>query len=60
MNENAAARAAIALEMAAHTKMSNRRLILQFGTAEEKAQVLKDVMMDLTRDANATIVTESD
>ena len=30
------------------------------GAAEEKAQVLKDVMMDLTRDANASIVIESD
>ena len=60
VNENAAARAAIAVEMAAHIKMSNRSLIMQFGTAEEKAQILKDVMMDLRRDANATIVIESD
>jgi hypothetical protein len=60
VNENAAARAAIAVEMTAHTKMSNKRLILQFGTAEEKAQVLKDVMIDLTRDVNATIVIEGD
>jgi len=32
VNENAAARAAIVVEMAAHTKMSNKKLILQFGT----------------------------
>ncbi len=31
MKENATARAAIVVEMAAHTKMSNMRLILQFG-----------------------------
>jgi len=37
--------------MAAHTKMSNRRFILQFGTPEEKALVLKAVMHDLTNDA---------
>jgi hypothetical protein len=31
-DENAKSRAAIALEMAAHTKMANRRLIMLFGT----------------------------
>jgi len=46
--------------MAAHTKISKRRLILEFGIAEEKAKVLKDVMMDMPRDANAAIVIESD
>ena len=56
VNENAAARVAIAVEMAAPTKMSNRRLILQIGTAKEKAKLLKDVMMDLTRDNNAETV----
>ena len=59
-NENAAARAAIAGEMAAHTKMSNRRLILQFGSAEEKARVLKDVMVGLIGDSNAEIVIDDD
>ncbi len=60
VNENAATRATIAVEMVAHTMMTNIRLILQFGSAEEKAQVLKDGMMDLTRDVNASIVIESD
>ncbi len=48
VDENAAARAAIAREMAAHTKMANMRLILVFGTLEEKALILKDVMADLS------------
>ena len=65
VDENVAARNAIAVEMAAHTKMSNRKLILQFGTAEERARVIKDVLNDLTRDSNAadstsTIVLKDD
>jgi hypothetical protein len=45
--ENAKARAAIALEMDANTKMANRRLIMLFGTTEDRAQMLKDVKADL-------------
>ena len=59
-NENVAAIAAIAVEMAAHTKMSNKRLILQFGTAEEKARVLKDITMDLNAENNAKIVIDGE
>ncbi len=58
VDENAAATATIAVKMAAHTKMSNKKLILHFGSAEEKARVLKEIMMDLTQDANAEIVIE--
>jgi hypothetical protein len=53
VNENATDRAAIAMKMKAHTKMANMRLVMQFGTAEEKAMVMKDVMMDLTSANNA-------
>ncbi len=55
VNENAAAMAAIAVEMKAQTKMANKRLVLQFGTAEEKAMVMMDAMMDLTNVDNAEI-----
>ena len=47
-DETDTTRAAIAREMAAHTKMSNMRLILLFGAPEDKAQVIRDVMADLT------------
>ena len=39
-------------------KMANMMLVLQFGTAEEKAMVMKDIMMDLSSVNNAEI--ESD
>jgi hypothetical protein len=58
VNENAVAMVATAVEMKAHAKMANKRLVLQFGTAEENAMVMKDVMMDLTSVNNTEI--ESD
>ena len=54
-NEHVAARAAIDVEMASHTKLSNKRLILQFGTAKEKARVLKNITMDLNAKNKAKI-----
>jgi hypothetical protein len=59
-NENVPARSSIVVEMEAHTKMSNIRLILQVGTAKEKARVLKDIVMDLNVKNNAKIVTDGE
>ncbi len=47
-DENVTARAAIAWEMGAHIKMANKRLILLFGAPKDKAQVIRNVMADLT------------
>ena len=35
------------MEMDAHTKMANRRLVMLFGTAEQRAQILKYLKPDL-------------
>jgi len=59
-DKNAIARAAIAKEMAAHTKMANMRLILQFGTPEDKEQVIKDVMADLTNAPDVEVEDEKE
>ncbi len=53
IDENVAARNAIAREIAANTNMANMRLIMLFGTTDEKAQVIKDVTSDLTNGADA-------
>ena len=47
-NNNAKARAAIAEEMAAQTKMANRRIIMLFETPEDRAQMLIEIKKDLT------------
>lgn len=60
MDENVAARNAIAIKMAAHTKMANKRLILLFGALDEKAQVIKDVTRDQQNGADAKKHIESE
>jgi hypothetical protein len=60
MDENDTIRAAISKEMAAHTKMANKRLILQFRTPEDKAQVIKDAMADLTNAPDVEVEDENE